>query len=75
MGVVTWFHQPIRFVAIWALYYSNPAYFLIQETIVYEERAVIAPWEAIASQQEQLDVLMKNVEEIEKTIKNKGVVY
>ena len=54
---------------------SNPAYFLFQETIVYEERTVTALWEAIASQQEQLDVLLKNVEEIEKTIKNKRVVY
>ena len=59
-----------RFYFIFSL--SNPAYFLFQETIVYEERIVTI---AIACQQEQLAVLMQNVEEIEKTIKNKRVVY
>ena len=53
---------------------SNPAYFLFQETIVYEERTVTALWEAIASQQKEIDVLTK-VEDIEKKIENKRVVY
>ena len=53
---------------------SNPAYFLFQETIVYEERAVTALWEAIASQQKEIDVLTK-VDDIEKKIENKRVVY
>jgi uncharacterized coiled-coil protein SlyX len=45
---------------------SNPAYFLFQETIVYKERAVTGLWEAIASEQKEIDVLTKKVDDIEK---------
>jgi hypothetical protein len=47
---------------------SNPTYFLFQEIIVYEERAVTALWEAI-------DVLTRRVDEIEQKIENNRVVY
>ena len=47
---------------------SNPAYFLFQEIIVYEERAATALWEAI-------DVLTRRVDEIEQKIENNRVVY
>jgi len=53
---------------------SNLAYFLFQETIVYEERAITALWEAIASQQEQLNTLKEDVKKLKKDT-NKRVVY
>jgi len=48
---------------------ANLAYFLFQETIVYEEKAVTALWEAIASQQEQINILKEDVKKTSKGCK------
>jgi len=53
---------------------ANLAYFLFQETIVYEERAITALWEAIAPQQEQINNLKEDVKKLKKDA-NKRVVY
>ena len=48
---------------------ANLAYFLFQETIVYEEKAVTALWETIASQQEQINILKEDVKKTSKGCK------
>ena len=54
---------------------TNLAYFLFQKTIMYEEIAVTALWEAIASQQEEIKNLKADITKIQKDVNNKRVVY
>ena len=42
---------------------------------MYEEIAVTALWEAIASQQEEINILKADLEKLQKDVNNKRVVY